>query len=90
MSFKNLGLPNTLVAALAEQQYKKAYPIQAKAIPPILKGKNVLGIAKTGSGKTASFVLPILTNLQGYSLTRNYLTLSKQWRFMVAFLSIHK
>ncbi len=71
MSFKNLGLPNTLVAALAEQQYKKAYPIQAKAIPPILKGKNVLGIAKTGSGKTASFVLPILTNLQGYSLTRN-------------------
>jgi len=71
MSFKNLGLPNTLVAALAEQQYKKAYPIQKKAIPAILKGKNVLGIAKTGSGKTASFVLPILTNLQGYALTRN-------------------
>ena len=71
MSFKNLGLPNTLVAALAEQQYKKAYPIQAKAIPAILKGKNVLGIAKTGSGKTASFVLPILSNLQGYTFTKN-------------------
>lgn len=71
MSFKNLGLPATLVAALAEQQYKKAYPIQKAAIPAILKGKNVLGIAKTGSGKTASFALPILTNLQGYALPRN-------------------
>ncbi len=65
MSFIKLGLPKTLVAALAEQQYTTAYPIQTKAIPTILKRKNVLGIAKTGSGKTASFVLPILSMLQG-------------------------
>ena len=71
MSFTNLGLPNTLVAALAEQGYKAAYPIQTAAIPVILKRKNILGIAKTGSGKTASFVLPILSNLQGETIAKN-------------------
>jgi len=71
MSFINLGLPKTLVAALAEQGYKTAYPIQTAAIPAILKRKNILGIAKTGSGKTASFVLPILTNLQGAAVAKN-------------------
>ncbi len=71
MSFRKLGLPNTLVAALAEQQYTTAYPIQTAAIPAILQKKNILGIAKTGSGKTASFVLPILANLQGSALAKN-------------------
>jgi len=71
MSFTNLGLPKTLVAALAEQGYKTAYPIQKAAIPIILKRKNILGIAKTGSGKTASFVLPILSNLQGAASAKN-------------------
>ncbi|MDB4539012.1 DEAD/DEAH box helicase [Saprospiraceae bacterium] len=71
MSFTKLGLPATLVAALADQQYQTAYPIQAAAIPAILDKKNILGIAKTGSGKTASFVLPILSNLQGTGFTKN-------------------
>ena len=71
MSFIQLGLPKTLVAALAEQQFQTATPIQEKAIPAILQGKEVLGIAKTGSGKTASFVLPILTSLQGHTLAKN-------------------
>ncbi|MFK7979349.1 MAG: DEAD/DEAH box helicase [Saprospiraceae bacterium] len=71
MSFRKLGLPNTLVAALTEQQYTSAYPIQTAAIPAILQKKNILGIAKTGSGKTASFVLPILANLQGSTLAKN-------------------
>ncbi len=71
MSFTKLGLPASLVAALAEQQYQTAYPIQSAAIPAILDKKNILGIAKTGSGKTASFVLPILSNLQGSVLTKN-------------------
>ena len=71
MSFTNLGLPHTLVAALSEQQYQTAYPIQTAAIPAILERKNILGIAKTGSGKTASFVLPILSNLQRSSPVKN-------------------
>lgn len=71
MSFLKLGLPKTLVSLLRAQEYQKPYPIQTAAIPAILEGKNVLGIAKTGSGKTASFVLPILTNLQGRPLSKN-------------------
>jgi len=66
MTFSKLGLPTALVDALADHGYEQPYPIQAKAIPAILKNKDLLGIAKTGSGKTASFVLPILVNLQKY------------------------
>lgn len=60
MSFSTLGLSEPLLKAVAEQQYTKPYPIQRDAIPAILQGKDIFGIAKTGSGKTASFVLPIL------------------------------
>lgn len=60
MSFSSLGLSQPLVDAVTEQHYAKPYPIQQQAIPAILSGKDILGIAKTGSGKTASFVLPIL------------------------------
>jgi ATP-dependent RNA helicase RhlE len=60
MSFASLGLSEPLVKATAEQEYTRPYPIQQEAIPAILRGKDILGIAKTGSGKTASFVLPIL------------------------------
>ncbi len=59
-SFKALGLSDPLLKAVAEQQYDRPYPIQWDAIPSILRGKDILGIAKTGSGKTAAFVLPIL------------------------------
>lgn len=59
-SFKALGLSDPLLKAVAEQQYARPYPIQWDAIPSILRGKDILGIAKTGSGKTAAFVLPIL------------------------------
>ncbi|GAB3717102.1 DEAD/DEAH box helicase [Spirosoma flavus] len=60
LTFKALGLSEPLLEAIADQQYARPYPIQQDAIPPILRGKDILGIAKTGSGKTASFVLPIL------------------------------
>lgn len=60
MSFSTLGLSEPLLKAVTDQQYGKPYPIQQQAIPVILTGRDVLGIAKTGSGKTASFVLPIL------------------------------
>ena len=71
MSFISLGLSSSLQKALADQNYTQAYPIQKEAIPAILNRKDVLGIAKTGSGKTASYVLPILTNLQGGNIAKN-------------------
>ena len=60
MSFSTLGLSQPLVDAVTGQGYAKPYPIQQEAIPAILRGSDILGIAKTGSGKTAGFVLPIL------------------------------
>ena len=71
MSFTSLGLSPSLLKALAKHNYTKPYPIQQKAIPAILNKKDVLGIAKTGSGKTASYVLPILMNLQKNTTTKN-------------------
>jgi len=71
MPFSSFGLSPSLLKVLADQNYTKPYPIQQQAIPAILSRKDVLGIAQTGSGKTASYVLPILTNLQGQSETKN-------------------
>jgi len=71
MPFSSFGLSSDLVKVLAEQNYSQPYPIQKEAIPAILGRKDVLGIAPTGSGKTASYVLPILTNLQGQSAAKN-------------------
>lgn len=63
MSFEKLGLAPSLLKTLKHYNFEKPYPIQLEAIPAILDKKDILGIAQTGSGKTASFVLPILTNL---------------------------
>lgn len=71
MSFTSLGLSHDLLKALADQNFEQAYPIQEKAIPAILKKKDVLGIAKTGSGKTASYVLPTLMNVQNNTASKN-------------------
>jgi ATP-dependent RNA helicase RhlE len=71
MSFTTLGLSSALLKVLSEKNYTKPYPIQEAAIPAILKGKDVLGIASTGSGKTAGFVLPLLMNLQNDRVTKN-------------------
>jgi ATP-dependent RNA helicase RhlE len=71
MTFQTLGLSESILKAVTEQQYKEPYPIQIQAIPAILEGKSVLGIAQTGSGKTAGFVLPILELFQRKKPTRN-------------------
>jgi ATP-dependent RNA helicase RhlE len=70
MSFNSLGLSWSLLDALDKNNLKEAYPIQTQAIPAILKGRDVLGIAKTGSGKTMAYVLPILMNVNA-SKSRN-------------------
>ena len=71
MSFTSLGLFPSLLKILAAENYTQPYPIQQKAIPAILDNKDVLGIAKTGSGKTAGYVLPILMNLQKTITSKN-------------------
>lgn len=63
MSFASLGLCQNIVNAVIEKGYTEPSPIQAKAIPPILEGKDVMAAAQTGTGKTAGFVLPILEKL---------------------------
>jgi superfamily II DNA/RNA helicase len=64
MSFSNLGLSEKVIAAVAASGYKTPTPIQEQAIPHVLARRDVLGIAQTGTGKTAAFTLPMLTMLE--------------------------
>lgn len=64
MSFASLGLSKSLLKTVAEQEFTQPTPVQQEAIPAILKGKDLVGIAQTGSGKTAAYVLPVLEMLQ--------------------------
>ena len=59
-AFADLGLREEILRAVAEKGYVTPTPIQAKAIPAILAGKDIMGGAQTGTGKTAGFTLPIL------------------------------
>ena len=61
--FDELAISDELLDALDDMGFEKATPIQAKAIPPALEGKDVLAVAQTGTGKTAAFLLPILDKL---------------------------
>src|SRR5688500_5510497 len=63
MTFDQLGLSKPLLDALASKNYTKPTPIQAQAIPTVLTGRDLLGIAQTGTGKTAAFMLPSLDRL---------------------------
>lgn len=79
MSFDQLGLLAELQRAVSDQGYTQATPIQAKAIPSILSGKDVLAGAQTGTGKTAGFTLPLLQRLHKADRKRQ----SKQVRALV-------
>lgn len=63
ITFNDLGLPDTLLASLQAVGYETPSPIQAATIPPLLEGRDVLGTAQTGTGKTAAFALPILASI---------------------------
>lgn len=71
MQFEALGLAPYLLQSITKENYKNPTPIQEMAIPVILKGKDVLGLAPTGSGKTAAYALPIIQNLEGKTRTKN-------------------
>ena len=62
-TFQSIGLIDPLLKALGKLGYQRPTPIQAQAIPPLLEGRDVLGCAQTGTGKTAAFSLPILQHL---------------------------
>ncbi|HET7717176.1 MAG TPA: DEAD/DEAH box helicase [Bauldia sp.] len=63
MKFTDLGLAETILRALVEERYADPTPIQTAAIPAVLAGRDLIGIAQTGTGKTAAFALPILDRL---------------------------
>ena len=64
MSFENLGLSQPVLQALEQKNYTVATPIQQQAIPLVLHGRDLLGIAQTGTGKTAAFMLPSIDRLR--------------------------
>lgn len=73
MSFKELALLDKIQKAIDEQGYTQPTPIQEKAIPEILKGRDFLGCAQTGTGKTAAFSIPILQNLTNKNLQNKHI-----------------
>ncbi|WP_411812802.1 DEAD/DEAH box helicase [Chryseobacterium scophthalmum] len=71
MSFESLGLSHNIIHSVKKLGYLKPFPIQEQAVPVILKGKDLMGIAQTGSGKTACFVMPILEKLQNTEVKKD-------------------
>lgn len=71
MTFKELNIISPILAALQTQGYGMPTPIQQQAIIPALEGKDLLGCAQTGTGKTAAFSLPILQRLNAAGLAKN-------------------
>ncbi|KAM1601548.1 hypothetical protein ACFX13_026344 [Malus domestica] len=62
-TFEDCGFSSQLMAAIKKQDYQKPTPIQCAALPIVLSGRDIIGIAKTGSGKTAAFVLPMIVHI---------------------------
>ena len=62
--FEDLALSDDVLDALYDMRFEKCTPVQARCIPTILEGKDIIGIAQTGTGKTAAYLLPILTLLR--------------------------
>jgi ATP-dependent RNA helicase RhlE len=65
ITFATLGLAEPFLRALDRERFHQPTPIQATAIPPLLAGRDLLGVAQTGTGKTAAFALPMLQHLAG-------------------------
>ncbi len=76
VAFRDLGLPDAMLSVLADIGYETPSPIQAQTIPLLLEGRDVLGQAQTGTGKTAAFALPILARLDMASRATQVLVLA--------------
>jgi ATP-dependent RNA helicase RhlE len=63
MNFESFNLDARVMSGVRAQGYTTPTPIQEKAIPPIMQGRDIIGLAQTGTGKTAAFVLPVLHRL---------------------------
>ena len=63
MSFESFNFHPSVMAGVQTQGYTNPTPIQMQAIPPVMEGRDVIGLAQTGTGKTAAFALPILHRL---------------------------
>ena len=63
MKFEQMNLIRPILRAIREVGYTEPTPIQEKTVPPVLRGRDVLGCAQTGTGKTAAFALPILQRI---------------------------
>ncbi|MDF1761750.1 MAG: DEAD/DEAH box helicase, partial [Coxiellaceae bacterium] len=70
MSFQQLGLSQELLAAISDQGYTDPTPVQQKAIPAIIEGRDIIAAAQTGTGKTAGFTLPLLQRLSDKPVTK--------------------
>src|SRR5210317_1805704 len=75
-SFRALNIAEPLLKALDEIGYETPSPIQAQAVPPLLEGKDLLGHAPTGTGKTAAFALPLLSRLDKKKKSVQIMTLT--------------
>jgi len=76
LSFADLGLSSTLLQTLAQIGYETPSPIQAQCIPALLDGHDLIGMAQTGTGKTAAFALPALTRLDAAATRPQVLVLA--------------
>ncbi len=74
--FEDLGLSPEVLKAVKQAGYENPSPIQAKAIPVLLRGENLLGTAQTGTGKTAAFALPLLSRIEFNAISTSMLVLS--------------
>jgi ATP-dependent RNA helicase DDX56/DBP9 len=78
-TFSTLGLETRLLQAITKQNFRAPTPVQSKAIPLVLEGRDILARAKTGSGKTAAYLLPILHSILKQKQVRCLAVLGKHF-----------
>ena len=85
MIFESLDLNDDILDALYDMHFEQCTPIQEKCIPEILKGKDILGVAQTGTGKTAAYLLPILSKLADGGYPEDATNRPSLSRFLILF-----